>query len=149
MTGEAFLDTNVVIYALVRRVSSIPDRRTEIAEEILSAGGVVSVQVLAEFTDAVLRKHGKSLQIVREMLEAVEAICGPAVPLTAEIHKAALGISERFAFRIYDSLVLAAAANKGCTTLYTEDMQHGQIIDGVRIVNPFLNPAPGPSPVRE
>lgn len=138
MTGKEFLDTNILIYALVRRVSSTRDRRTEIAEQILSAGGVISTQVLAEFTDAVSRKHGKSLQMIREMLEVIEATCEPAIPLTADMHRTALGISERYAFRIYDSLILAAAQKARCSTLFTEDMQHGQVIDGVRIVNPFL-----------
>jgi predicted nucleic acid-binding protein len=138
MTAKAFLDTNILIYALVQRKSAMRDRRTEIAEEILLADGVISVQVLTEFTDAVGRKHGKSLQTIRNMLEGIGALCGPAVPLTQETHQSALAISDRYAFRIYDSMILAAASLAGCTTLYTEDMQHGQVIDGVRIVNPFL-----------
>ncbi len=141
MTGEAFdkafLDTNILIYAIVRRAGAATDGRTETAEQILLAGGVVSVQVLTEFTDAVSRKHGKSLEMIREMLEGIEALCGPAIPLTSETHKTALAISERYAFRIYDSLIVAAATQAGCATVYTEDMQHGQSIGSVRIVNPF------------
>lgn len=138
MTGKAFLDTNILIYALVKRVSAATDRRTQIAEEIVLDGGVVSVQVLTEFTDAVSRKHGKSWQTIREMLEVIDALCGLAIPLTAETHRAAFAITERYAFRIFDSLILAAASHAGCTAVYSEDMQHGQVVDGVRIVNPFL-----------
>ncbi len=138
MTGRAFLDTNILIYALVKRESAATDHRTETAEEVLLEGGVVSVQVLTEFTDAVSRKLGKRWQTIREMLEGIEAICGSAIPLTSEMHKKALAISERYAFRFFDSLILAAALQAGCTTLYTEDLQHGQLIEGVRIVNPFL-----------
>jgi predicted nucleic acid-binding protein len=47
-------------------------------------------------------------------------------------------LSRRHSFNIYDSLILAAAMQAGCTTLYTEDMQHGQTIGKLTIVNPFL-----------
>jgi predicted nucleic acid-binding protein len=73
-------------------------------------------------------------------LEVIDALCGRAISLTAETHAAAINISKRHGYRIYDSLILAAAMQAGCTTLYTEDMQHGQIVDGVRIMNPFLAP---------
>jgi predicted nucleic acid-binding protein len=61
-----------------------------------------------------------------------------ATPLTQETHAAALAISKRYGFRIYDSLIVASAINAGCSTLLTEDLQHGQVIDGLRIENPFL-----------
>jgi len=52
----------------------------------------------------------------------------------------AVDISARFGYRIYDSLILAAAQQAGCTTVYSEDMQHGQAIGSLTIVNPFLTP---------
>jgi predicted nucleic acid-binding protein len=137
MTSKAFLDTNVIVYALVERASTQPDRRTRIAEDILTNGGTVSVQVLTEFTDVVSRKHGKSLGLVGEMLDGIQAICGPAIPLTKDTYESALEISKRHGFRIYDSLIIAAAVQAGCDTVFTEDMQLGQVIDGVRIENPF------------
>jgi predicted nucleic acid-binding protein len=138
MTDRAFLDTNILVYALVQRADATTDRRTETAENLLLAGGVVSVQVLTEFADVVSRKHGKSWQIVAEMLEGIEVLCGPAIPLTSETHKSALAVSKRYSFRIHDSLILAAAAQAGCATVYTEDLQHGQTIESVKIINPFL-----------
>ena len=59
-------------------------------------------------------------------------------PLTAETHALAFGFSARYGFRIYDSLIVVSALEAGCTTLYTEDLQHGQVIEGLRIENPFL-----------
>jgi len=50
----------------------------------------------------------------------------------------AFGFSARYGFRIYDSLIVVSALEAGCTTLYTEDLQHGQVIEGLRIENPFL-----------
>jgi predicted nucleic acid-binding protein len=58
-----------------------------------------------------------------------------------ETHEAAVEISRHHGYHIYDSLILAAASQAGCTTVYTEDMQHGQVVEGVRIENPFLPPA--------
>jgi predicted nucleic acid-binding protein len=140
MTAKAFFDTNVLVYALVNRAGSILDPRTEMAEERLSHGGVVSVQVLNEFADVASWKLRMGWDAVEEYLEAINALCGRAIPLTTEIHTGAIDISRRYGFRIYDALILAAAIQAGCTIVYTEDMQHGQTIDNVTIVNPFLAP---------
>jgi predicted nucleic acid-binding protein len=138
MTDRAFFDTNVLIYALAVRASSEFDSRTEMAEKTLSLGGVVSVQVLNEFADVATSKLKVSWSIVEQYLEVIDALCGSAVPLTAETNRTAIDISKRLGYRIYDSLILAAALQAGCTTVYTEDLQHGQMIHGLRIENPFL-----------
>jgi predicted nucleic acid-binding protein len=57
---------------------------------------------------------------------------------SAALYSDALRISQRFKFSFYDSLIVAAAQSAGCKRLLTEDMQHGQAIDGLRIVNPFI-----------
>jgi predicted nucleic acid-binding protein len=137
MTSDVFLDTNILLYALVPDSTFNTDRRLATAEKLLADGGVISVQVLSEFSDVARRKLGKSWSGISELLNATEVLCGPAVPLTAELHKAAVKIAERYGFRIYDSMIVAAAAQAGCTTVYSEDMQHGQMVEGVRIENPF------------
>jgi predicted nucleic acid-binding protein len=108
------------------------------AEKTLSLGGVVSVQVLNEFVDVATSKLKVDWNIVEQYLEVIYALCGSEVPLTAETNRTAIDISKRLGYRIYDSLILAAAVQAGCTTVYTEDLQHGQMIDGLRIENPFL-----------
>jgi predicted nucleic acid-binding protein len=138
MTGSAFFDTNVLIYALTVRSGSKRDSRSEIAEEILSLGGVVSVQVLNEFVDVASRKFKKSWNAIEQYLEVIHALCGRAVPLTAETQAAAIEISRTHGYRIYDSLILAAAHQAGCTTVFTEDMQDGQKTGNLTIVNPFI-----------
>jgi predicted nucleic acid-binding protein len=138
MTARAFLDTNILLYALVPASTFAHDPRIEIAESLLASGGAVSVQVLNEFCDAAHRKLGKSWNDIKELLGAVNVLFGPAVSLDSHVLTAALEISSRYRFRIYDSLILAAAEKAGCTTLYTEDLQHGQTIGNVKIVNPFL-----------
>lgn len=138
MTASVFLDTNILLYALVPASTFTRDPRIETAEELLGGGGVVSVQVLHEFCDAAFRKLGKSWSDIKELLSAVDVLCGQAVSLTPEVFKAAVEVSSRYRFRIYDSLILVAAEQAGCETLYTEDLQHGQTIGKVKIVNPFL-----------
>ena len=138
MTASLFFDTNVLVYALTVRASSLVDPRTVKAEELLSIGGVVSVQVLNEFADVAFWKVKMDWDAIAGCLGMIEALCGRAIPLTAETNRAAVDLSKRHGFRIYDSLILAAAIESGCITLFTEDMQHGQVVEGVRIENPFL-----------
>jgi predicted nucleic acid-binding protein len=108
------------------------------AEKTLSLGGVVGVQVLNEFTDVATRKFKMDWDLVEQYLSVIDALCGRPIPLTAETHSAAIGISKQHGYRIYDSLILAAALQAECATVFTEDMQHGHVIKGLRIVNPFL-----------
>jgi predicted nucleic acid-binding protein len=138
MTDSPFLDTNVLLYSVNMPKGNTPDPRSERAERILSLGGVVSVQVLNEFSDIASRKWKLNWEKIVGFLQVFESICGRALPLTADTQAAAVAISRRYGYRIYDSTILAAAVEAGCSTLLTEDMQHGQLIEGVRIENPFL-----------
>ena len=138
MTASAFFDTNVLVYAMGLRAGRSLDPRSETAEALLSSGGLVSVQVLTEFVDVASRKMKLKWETIAEYLQVIESLCGKALPMTAEIHGMAVEISWRHGYRIYDSLIVAAAMQAGCTTLYTEDMQHGFTIGKLTIVNPFL-----------
>jgi predicted nucleic acid-binding protein len=133
MNDRVFFDTMILIYAL-----SEGDSRATTAEELLDSGGVVSVQVLNEFAAVTRRKLGMSWDEVGEALSAVRALCEPPVPVTVEVHESALHIAQRYGFHIYDALILAAALDRGCTILYSEDMQDGQRVDSLTIRNPFL-----------
>jgi len=133
MTRRVFLDTNVVLYFV-----SEAGARTAIAEQLLMQGGVVSVQVLNELVSAARGELNMSWDEVRVAREKTLIFCPDPVSLTEDLHRSAVEISARYGFHIYDSLILAAAMEAGCTTLLTEDMQDGQVVDGVRIENPFL-----------
>lgn len=130
--AERFVDTSVLLYLL-----SADAAKADRAEEILTAGTVISVQVLNEFAAVALRKLGMTVAEVREVLQPITAICRVS-PLTVEIHQRGLQIAERYRFSIYDSLIIATALDSDCATLLTEDLQDGQIIDDVLTVrNPF------------
>jgi predicted nucleic acid-binding protein len=128
--GKPFLDTNVLLYLLSTGA------KADQAEALLAVGGVVSVQVLNEFVSVASRKLKMKWPEIREVLTTVRAIC-KVIPVTLEIHETGLAIAERYGFSFYDSLILAAAKQAQCRIVYSEDMQNGQVVQGVTIRNPF------------
>jgi predicted nucleic acid-binding protein len=130
--AESFFDTSVLLYLL----SSVAEKADRV-EEILEASGIISVQVLNEFTAVAYHKLAMPLADIREVLETVRNICRTE-PLTVEDHDRAVQIMERYKFSFYDSVIVATALRAGCETLYTEDLQHRQIIDRqLTVINPF------------
>ena len=143
---DSFFDTNVLLYLL-----SGDTAKADRAEAVLARGGTISVQVLNEFASVASRKLGLSYPEIREVLEPVRAVCA-VEPIALETHDLGLQIAERYGFSLYDALIVAAALRAGCRTLYSEDLQDGQSIDGRLVVhNPFAarpseagTPDPGP-----
>jgi predicted nucleic acid-binding protein len=130
---NAFIDTNVLLY-LFSQDTAKADR----AEAIIQTGGVISVQVLNEIANVARRKLGIAWPDTLELLELIRALC-VVNPVTIEMHSKGLQIAERYGFSIYDSMIIAAALLAGCERLYSEDLQHGQLIDKqLRLCNPFL-----------
>jgi len=137
MTVNAFFDTNILLYALGAPAGSSTDARNEAAYRLVDAGGRISVQILNEFTDVAVRKLQLSWPTIQELLALTEVLCGKALPLTSEAQKSAVSIASRLGYRIYDAMIVASALEAGCTKLYTEDLHHGQVVEGLRIENPF------------
>ncbi|HTA50834.1 MAG TPA: PIN domain-containing protein [Verrucomicrobiae bacterium] len=133
MSGSAFFDTNIFVYAVVQ-----DDPRSDKAEELIAEGGTVSVQVLNEFADVVRRKAKMPWDKVRFAIQNIKALCPDPLPLTVDIHNEALTIAEKYGYRVYDALIVASALKARCTILYSEDMRDGQVIDHrLTIRNPF------------
>lgn len=128
-----FFDTNVLVYAF-----GLSDPRKPAADELLLFGGVISVQVLNEFASVARKRLQMDWDSVQRSVEQTLICCPDPRPLTLQTHWLAQRTCARYGFDLYDSLILASAREAGCTVLYTEDMQHDQVIEGVRIVNPFL-----------
>ena len=129
---ERFFDTNVLLYLL-----SGDHTKADRAEEALSAGGVLSVQVLNEFASVASRKLKMSITEIREALAVIRAVC-KIVPIGEETHDLGLQIAERQGLSVYDAMIVAAALIAGCKTLLSEDMQDGQILEGrLELRNPF------------
>lgn len=133
MNVEVFLDTNVLVYSMVT-----DDPRSAIATALLERGGTISVQVLNEFTSTAIRKLKRSWSDVTAALAAFRKLLPNPLPVTLAMHEAALEIAQRDRLSFYDALIVAAALEAGCSTLLTEDMQDGRVIDGrLTIQNPF------------
>jgi len=130
MSGE-FVDTNVVLYLLDG------GHKADRAEALLAQGPRISVQVLNEATVNCRRKAGLSWEETGAFLSGIRALC-PVEDLTLQTHEVGRALSERYGLSVYDAMIVAAALIAGCTTLYTEDMHGGLLVEGqLRLVNPF------------
>ena len=96
------------------------------------------MQVLNEFVSVARRKMRMPWKDVTEALDAIRVLCPSPVPIAISTHETALRIAEDYGYEIYDALVVAAALEAHCATLYSEDLQDGQVIGGkLTIRNPF------------
>jgi predicted nucleic acid-binding protein len=133
MNGKAFFDTDVLIYAALKN-----DPRSDSAERLLASGGVTSVQVLNELVSVARRKFQMSWTDIRVMLRWVRFLCPNVLSTTTGTHEKAVEIAHRYGYVIYDSLIVASSLEAKCTVLYSEDLQHGQVIEELLTIrNPF------------
>jgi predicted nucleic acid-binding protein len=132
MSGtSAFFDTNVLVYEFSEDAA-----KAAASEDVIRDGGVISVQVLNEFANAGRRKLGLSWAVIRDILGEYRTNL-TIVPVTLETHERGLYLAERYQLNVYDGVIVAAALLAGCTILYSEDMHHGLVIDGLTIRNPY------------
>ena len=136
MRDRAFVDTNILIYLI-----SDDERKKAIAEQVLVEDFdqrvlVVSTQVINEFVAVSMRKDllevAETMQLAAEFMEIFE--CRPVGKSTI---RRAFDVVRGYRFSYWDSLIVAAALESHCTALYSEDLQHGQILEHLRVVNPF------------
>lgn len=131
-----FFDTNILIYAVAKN-----DPRATRAEALLASGGIISVQSLNEFVSVARRKLDMPWKEIKEYLDLICILCPKPVSISLNTHKGALALAEKYGYSIYDALVASAALESGCKTLYSEDLQDGQIINRqLTIRNPFRSP---------
>jgi predicted nucleic acid-binding protein len=128
---RAFFDTNVLLYA------ASEDPRQAKADELLRRGGVISVQVLNEFANVSLIKLRLDWPSIETALTRFCDAFEEIVPLTLATHAAAVGLARDHRVAFYDALIVAAAREAGCDTLFTEDMQDSRRFGDLAIVNPF------------
>jgi predicted nucleic acid-binding protein len=107
MNVKPALDTNILIYAFASN-----DPRSEKAEALLAAGGIISIQVLNEFVNVSRRKLRREWREVEEALSLLRTILDPPIPITIEVHETAVGLARDYGFSFYDSLIIANRA--GC-----------------------------------
>jgi predicted nucleic acid-binding protein len=141
MSVTDFFDSNVLVYAFDTR----DQRRNAIADALLvqaqrEHSAIISYQVVQETLNVLTRKLTPRLTAAeaRDILLDVLAPLWRIHPSSA-LYSRALSIQERYGYSFYDSLVIAAALEGGCARLLSEDLQHGQQIEGLTIKNPFTD----------
>jgi predicted nucleic acid-binding protein len=136
---RAFLDTNIFIYAAGQEGGAKSSIAEQLIDNMIDRGtGVISYQVVQEFLNVALKKFVHPLTDEQARL-FISTTFRPmlAVQSSLGLYGEALAVSSRHQLSWYDSLIIAAAAEARCSVLYTEDLQHGAKIAGVRIENPF------------
>jgi len=143
MSGVDFLDSNVIVYAL----DAAGGIKGDVAERILRAAlqdhsAIISFQVVQETLHVIGRKF-RTVARPPDRVAVLEEILAPLwrVYPSPALYGRALGVQERYRFGFYDSLIVASALEAGCERLLSEDLQHGQKIESLVIVDPFLETA--------
>lgn len=139
MSGADFLDTNILVYSVDAASPTKRDvAKRIVADALLQSSAVISFQVVQEALQALTRK----VRVVAHGGDVGEFLDNVLVPLwrvqpSLALYQRALHIQAKHGLAFYDSAVVAAALEAGCRRLLSEDMQHGQKIEGLRIENPF------------
>jgi predicted nucleic acid-binding protein len=129
----SFFDTNVLVY-----LASDDSRKADRAEELIASGGAISVQVLNEVANVARRKMELSWSELRAFLTTLRELLS-VQPVTIQTHETGLTLAERYKLSIYDAMIAATALSSGCDTLWSEDLQHGMLLEGkLTVLDPFL-----------
>ena len=136
---RAFFDTNVLVYLFDNDAAEKQERARELLARQAGSGQVLlSTQVLQEFFVAVTRKLSRPLP-VDDAAQAIRRLAAfQVVQVDTGMILEAIAVSKRFGISFWDALIVQAARQGGAEILYSEDLQHNQDVEGVRIVNPFL-----------
>jgi len=129
-----FFDTNVFVYAF----SDGPKQAN--ARLLLAEGGLISAQVL-KFTNVLRSKLWRGWVDVESAIALVHARFAEIMPLTSDMHAAAVALARDHGVSFYDALIIAAALEGGCARLYSEDLQHGREFGELVVINPFRESA--------
>lgn len=134
--SKVFLDTNILVYSLDRADTEKQDKCRRLIKSLTGENsGVISTQVMQEFFVAATVKLGADPLLIKDILRSLERF--ETVVVSPMLIKEAIdcAIINRLSF--WDALIVAAAESAYCETLWTEDLNHGQVIRGVRIENPL------------
>ena len=136
---RSLLDTNILVYADAADEPRKQQRAIELITAMRAAGtAVLSSQVLQEYVNVALRKLHLPHGLIRERIAFYRKF--EMVTASADLIADALDLHVLRGVSFYDALIVQAAAVSGCQRLLSEDLQHGAVLGGVRIENPFLGP---------
>ena len=134
--GKVFLDTNVLVYAQDLDAPHKRERSRQLITEMAASGrGVISTQVLQEYYVTATRKMGVAPLAAKSVVQSFRMF--EVVQLSPDLIEQAIDRSVLSQLSFWDALIVAASAASGCTTIYSDDLNAGQVIGGVKVVNPF------------
>ena len=136
MSGD-FFDSNVILYAF-----DVDKRKSDLARQLLDRGLAGDAQISYQVVQEVLNVLTRKAEAPTTGDEARRVLADVLMPLwrvmpSEALYDRALDVHSRYGYSFYDSLIIAAALEAGCTRLLSEDLQHGQRIERLTIVNPF------------
>lgn len=132
-----FVDTNILVYADDGNAGPRHEMSVNLIEEAMTSGhGVISTQVLQEYFVNATRKLGIEASEAKLNVELYSRLGVVQVRLIDIL--AAIDLHRLHQLSLWDALIIACASAAGCDRVLTEDLQHGQVISGVKIENPFL-----------
>ncbi len=135
--ARSFIDANILLYSID---FSYPDRQTiasNLLRDLASTGtGVISIQIAHEFASNLIRKFGRTPEEASLLCEGLSDLAFAESNL--DTLRDALRIMSVASLSFWDACVVAAAKQAGCAQLYSEDLNPGQVVSGIRILNPFL-----------
>ena len=136
MAARSFIDTNILVYAEASDAPVKQRAALALLKRLYEEGlGVLSTQVLQEYCNVALKKLRLSAQHVRAQLDLYEQF--DVVLVTPAIIRDGLDLHQTRSVAFFDAIVLASAHASGCNVIWTEDMNAGEVINGLRSVNPF------------
>ena len=133
-----FLDTNILVYAALNQDPRKHRLAALLVKDALQMNdGAISAQVISEFTNILFKKTKRRPDEIRKLIEIFSPL--NRIDMTAILEDDAIGIKERYGIKYYDALIIAAAKQCGCDTILSEDLNDGQVYDGILCRNPFNN----------
>ena len=139
MSARFFLDTNIFVYPFDASAPGKSKKAAQLIRRAVDTGeGIVSYQVVQEFFNVALRRFAQPMSVA-EAEQYLMSVFRPLLSVypSPALYFEALRITGKHRLGWYDSLIVAAAREANCDTLYSEDLQHGRELDGLQIVNPF------------
>lgn len=139
MTDKIFIDTNILVYNFNKEEQYKNTVSSELLTNfLLKENYIISSQVVGELCNVLIKKYKPDINL-KDIIELIENIAKEKiVSLQKQEYIKALKIKEKYKYSFWDSLIIATAINNDCAILYSEDLQHNQEIENLKIINPYF-----------
>lgn len=139
MSAKYFIDTNVFVYSFDNRQPAKKERSLALIQQALQTGlGIISAQVIQEFLNVATQKFAVPIKL-EDARAYLRSVMNPLCQVYPDLvlYETCLQLQAETKYSFYDALIIAAALQSGCDILFSEDLQDGQEVYGVKIVNPY------------